>query len=98
MRSLLLFFIMIMLLSSCSKENDVGIKSCIFLHQDSSLIHPKNQLYTYLLNTERIKGFPGLALAVLDSANGLWIGTSGYASIESKAPLEKCHLHHSASV
>ena len=31
-------------------------------------------------------------------SDGLWIGSSGYASIESNIKMTPCHLHHTASI
>ncbi len=41
---------------------------------------------------------PGLSLAVYSEKEGWWAGSQGYASVESKAPMENCHLQYLQSV
>ncbi len=41
---------------------------------------------------------PGLSLAVYSEKEGWWAGARGYASVESKTPMENCHLQYLQSV
>jgi D-alanyl-D-alanine carboxypeptidase len=41
---------------------------------------------------------PGLAVAVYTEKEGWWAGTGGYANIEKKVPMQKCHLQYLQSV
>ncbi len=43
-------------------------------------------------------GFVGMTLLVDDPNDGLWIGSSGYASIEENKKMDPCHIHHTASL
>lgn len=41
---------------------------------------------------------PGLSLAVYSEKEEWWAGAQGYASLENKIPMEKCHLQYLQSV
>ena len=41
---------------------------------------------------------PALALAVYSEKEGWWAGAQGYASVETKEPMENCHLQYLQSV
>ena len=41
---------------------------------------------------------PALSLAVYSEKEGWWAGAQGYASVETKAPMENCHLQYLQSV
>ena len=43
-------------------------------------------------------GMPALALAVYSEKEGWWAGAQGYASVETKEPMENCHLQYLQSV
>lgn len=84
------------LFNGCKKEypnpdNDI---SCGINYQD----HPKNSQYQELLDSYAKKGFVGLTVLVDNPADGLWIGSSGYADIENKVKMTPCHFHHTASI
>ncbi len=97
MKKLFIFPIIILIVSSCYKDDNIGISGCNYIFPDTSYLHPKNIDFTLWLENHQKIGFPGLVLALLDS-NGLWLGAKGYASIEQKIPMKICHLHHSASI
>jgi D-alanyl-D-alanine carboxypeptidase len=42
-------------------------------------------------------GIPGIAMAVY-SKDGWWTGTSGFAKIENKTPMQSCHLQYLQSI
>lgn len=98
MKGVVNILILAVILTGCSKDNSVGIKGCTYAYPDSSAFHPRQDSYHDLLAKYRIRGFPGLVIAISDSMHGLWLGASGYASVEAQETLQICHLHHSASV
>jgi D-alanyl-D-alanine carboxypeptidase len=80
----------------CKKENlnpDNDI-SCGLNYQD----HAKNSQYQTLLDSYTKQGFVGLTVLVDNPADGLWLGSSGYADIENNVKMTPCHFHHTASI
>ena len=43
-------------------------------------------------------GFVGMTLLIDNPTDGLWIGASGYASIEDNIKMNPCNIHHTASL
>ena len=41
---------------------------------------------------------PGLAMAIYSESEGWWAGAAGYSSVESRAPMENCHLQYLQSI
>ncbi|MGB8191951.1 MAG: serine hydrolase domain-containing protein [Chitinophagaceae bacterium] len=41
---------------------------------------------------------PGIAIAVYSEAEGWWAGAQGYAKVESKLPMQNCHLQYLQSM
>ena len=85
-------------ISTCIKDNHIGIANCNYNFVDSSSSHPKNSVFNALVHKYTKWGYPGFVLCVYDSINGLWIGSAGKSCIETNEPMEICNLHHSASV
>ncbi len=84
------------LFNACEKDypnpgNDI---SCSLNYQDQ----PKNSQYQELLDNYSKKGFVGLTVLVDNPADGLWLGSSGYADIENSVKMTPCHFHHTASI
>ncbi|MEI7725595.1 MAG: serine hydrolase domain-containing protein [Bacteroidota bacterium] len=86
----------VIFLFACKKEysNPDNNNSCNM----SFINHPKNSQYQAMIDKYTKDGFVGLTVLVDDSANGLWIGSSGYADIENKVKMTPCHYHHTASI
>lgn len=65
---------------------------------DSSMnTHPSSSVFQQVLNNSVREGLPGVVLYV-KSPNGVWNGSSGYASIEDKIKMSPSHYHFSASI
>ncbi len=98
-----MIFIVILLLTvstSCKKDiysPDVS-EECSINFTDTSNQNPKAQDYQRLLDNYVQKGLPGLLLLVKTPEEGLWLGASGYSSIETKTKLKKCNIVYSASI
>ncbi len=81
---------------SCTKEyfspeNDIN---CTMNFQD----HPKATSFQTLTDKYAHDGFVGMTILIDDPTDGLWIGSSGYASIEQNIKMNPCHIHHTASL
>ncbi|RPH33394.1 MAG: class A beta-lactamase-related serine hydrolase [Bacteroidales bacterium] len=88
--------IMILILNSCKKDypNPDSNIECSLNFQSNS----KNSQYQNLLDDYAKKGFVGLTLLIDNPADGLWMGSSGFADIEHKIKMTPCHTHHTASI
>lgn len=86
------------LLTCCENDQLVEIKNCNYIFKDSSVIHPRNEIFNDLVNRFKNMGYPGFVLSMYDSVNGLWLGAAGQSCIETHEPMDICNLHHSASV
>ena len=64
---------------------------------DSSARHPKNELFTALLDKYRRKGLPGISLLVRD-ANGTWMGATGKADIAAGINFKPGTISKAASI
>lgn len=89
-----------MLLMSCKKrESDAAVRSCTidFGLNDQSSQHPKDAVYTNLIDELTTAGIPGVSLMIEDES-GIWYKSSGYADLENKTRMQPCHLGKIASV
>ena len=94
-------FIVILLSSifyQCSKEIAVPLKPCRVNFTDSSSVHPKAAEFQAILDKYVAKGLPGVVMVVYTPEEGKWVGSAGLAKLETKDPMETCHIFHSASV
>ena len=91
--------VLLLLLTACRKAqitatvNGTGTPGWT----DSSLQHPKNPVFTNLLEKYRQKGLPGISLLVMDS-HGTWTGETGFADIENKRPFHTTTVSKVASI
>lgn len=96
---LYLFFLICAGLSCKKGDTEQAVISCIenYGWTDSSHLHPKNAIYTNLLETLTKQGLPGISLMIEDK-NGIWYGASGFADIKNNTRMQTCHLGKIASV
>jgi D-alanyl-D-alanine carboxypeptidase len=97
---LLLTGLGLLLFSACKKRpTDTSAQQCVssFGWTDSSASHPKQAVYSALMDELTTMGLPGITLMVED-AHGLWYRSSGYADIGAKTAMQPCHLGKIASV
>ncbi len=83
-------------MASCSKEhlspeNNID---CSNSYPDHASAAP----FQSLVDRYATDGFVGITLLVDDPSDGLWIGSSGYASIEKDILMNPCQIHHTASL
>ena len=90
-----IIFIISFVLVSCSKESITQSEVCTASETHSG--HPKTAQFDKLLNDAVAKGFPGIALLVVDS-NGTYVGSAGYADIKNKIKMQPCHISKVASL
>ncbi|RIV18984.1 class A beta-lactamase-related serine hydrolase [Fibrisoma montanum] len=60
--------------------------------------YSKAQPIQQLLDRYTRAGIPGVAVAVYTPQEGYWAGASGYANLETKTPMQVCHLQYGQSV
>jgi D-alanyl-D-alanine carboxypeptidase len=95
-----IFLFIGLLLTACKKrESDAAVRSCTtdFGFNDQSAQHPKDAVYTNLIDELTTAGIPGVSLMIED-ASGIWYKSSGYADLENKTAMQPCHLGKIASV
>jgi len=88
--------VLCILFTSCTKdyptpENEID---CAMDFQE----HPKAAALQDLVDNYANDGFVGMTILVDNPSDGLWIGSSGYASIEKDIKMNPCHIHHTASL
>lgn len=92
----LLFVGLLLFLTSCAQEfvTPENNNNCTMNFQN----HPNATSFQALADQYANDGFVGMTLLIDDPSNGLWIGASGFASIEEDVAMNSCHIHHTASL
>ncbi len=85
------------LFQSCSKEIIAPLESCT-VDFEYNTEHPKAAELQALLDKYVARGLPGLSMLIYTPEGGKWAGKAGLAKLETKEPMEMCHIFHSASV
>lgn len=85
-----------LMMASCTEEyftpeNDIN---CMSNYQN----HTNAVSFQGIVDQYANDGFVGMTLLVDSPTDGLWIGSSGYASIEKDIKMNPCHLHYTASL
>lgn len=85
-----------LLLVSCTKDYPTpkNNTNCTINFQS----HSKNTAYQAVTDRYATEGFVGMTILIDNPADGLWIGSSGYADIEQNTKMNPCHIHHTASI
>jgi len=97
LKSICTMLTLIVLTSSCSKENDIYTNNNIDCA--SKIENHKHAVSLQsLIDGYTNEGFVGLTLLVDQPNDGLWMGASGFASIEEDNEMNACHLNHAASI
>lgn len=87
----------IMLISfACTKEVYVAVDNSPC--DKSYASHANNQIYQQVLDEYSKKGVTGISVVIAKPDEEIWMGASGYASIEDDIKMNNCHLHHTASL
>ncbi|MEL7530841.1 MAG: serine hydrolase domain-containing protein [Bacteroidota bacterium] len=60
--------------------------------------HPKASELEALIEQYTSEQFVGLTLLVDQNSDGYWLGSAGYAEVESQTPMTPCHLGYTASI
>lgn len=84
----------IALLSSCSKYIQHTQTAACTLPAGIGKSYAKKDTLEKLLQQYAGLGLPGLAVAVYTPSEGYWGTATGYAKIETKTPMELCHLQY----
>ena len=89
--------LLITILGACSKlEMELPIETCTSSDQ-IDLTHPKANSLQQKLDQIVDLGIPGVVIAIRD-AEGTWASASGLSKLETKTPMEICHLQFGQSV
>lgn len=92
-----IIFLISVLLSGCYRmELEVPGETCTSSDM-INISHPKSTELQYKLDQIKGLGVPGAVIALKDG-NGTWASTSGSSKIETKTPMEICHLQFGQSV
>ncbi|CCH51294.1 alkaline D-peptidase [Fibrisoma limi BUZ 3] len=98
MKSLLLLGALLAFALACDPiDQNVATATC----QEATPLntnYSKGQPVQQLLDRYTKEGIPGVAVAVYSAQEGYWAGASGYANIETKTPMQVCHLQYGQSV
>ena len=99
MKKLIFLIIVIYLLTDCTKHFIAPSNVCIDNQENiqSSLAHPKGEVFQAVLDKYISKGIPGATLLVADS-HGVWTGAAGYADIQNSILMQPCHILKPGSV
>ena len=90
-------YIFPLLLLACGREALVPFQSCSDFHQNTP-DHPHADAYQAVLDAYTARGVPGTVAAIYTPEDGLWMGASGQAVIETGEPMQTCHIFFSASL
>lgn len=98
MKSLLLLGGLILFIVACTPiDQHIATATC---QETTSL----NATYSKALPVQQLldqytkEGIPGVVVAVYTPQEGYWAGAAGYANIETKMPMQVCHLQYGQSV
>jgi len=94
MRSGSFIFITIVILSACSKSDDMqsAFYNCNLNFADTSHANPKHGLYQSLLNEMTGSGVVGIEMSVFDENYGMWLGSSGKADLHNNVDIKPCNI------
>jgi len=86
----------LLFLTSCKQENITlnNDNDCSINFQE----HTNAISFQAIADKYTNDGFVGMTILVDNPEDGLWIGSSGYASIEENIKMNPCHIHHTASL
>ena len=87
---LLLAFVLIML-SSCGKEEPVTLVEINCKEIGIGIDHPQHADFQSILDDLVAAGYPGVTATISDK-NGLWQGSSGRADLENNIAMAPCHV------
>jgi D-alanyl-D-alanine carboxypeptidase len=98
MKKILLGIVIIASLSGCSKYiQDTVTSQCDSPGGIGNTYSKKGALEKIMQQYVKL-GIPGLAIAVYTPTEGYWGAATGFAKIETKTPMQLCHLQYLQSV
>ncbi len=83
-------------LYACNDADIERTSNCIS-PSNSTPDHPKAGAMRALIDEFLTKGLPGISLSI-ENADGNWVGSGGFASLEDNIPFEPCHVSKAASI
>jgi D-alanyl-D-alanine carboxypeptidase len=100
MKKIIAFAFLVLTINACKQHPaKTSTQACTanFGFADTSAKHPKNSLYTKLIDDLVAGGVPGVSLMIEDSS-GLWYKSAGMADIEAGTNFSACHNIKIASI
>lgn len=99
MKKVSLFFLFIILITSCRKSEEIepSFYACNFNFADSSQSNPNHLKYQSLLDELTSEGVVGITMSVYDNNYGIWIGTSGKADLHNNIGMKPCNISRMGS-
>jgi D-alanyl-D-alanine carboxypeptidase len=98
MKNILLGIVIIASLAGCSKYMQDTITSQCNLPTGIGNTYAKKDTLEKMMQQYIKLGIPGLAIAVYTPTEGYWGTATGFAKIETKTPMQLCHLQYLQSV
>lgn len=92
-----LITLLALFMASCKEEEYITPENDINCTMNFSN-HPNAVPFQDLINQYANDGFVGMTLLIDSPTDGLWMGASGYASIEDDIKMNPCHIQHTASL
>ncbi len=97
MKKTLFSIFIIIHFSACRKADVQPTRDIECNHLYNSAAHPKNAIFTALIDKYMQLGLPGMSVLIEDS-NGVWVGSAGYADIKNKIKFTPCHISKGGSI
>ncbi|HOW26472.1 MAG TPA: serine hydrolase domain-containing protein [Bacteroidales bacterium] len=82
--------------AGCTKDSFLEAGTNTFQIPDNT--HPESQTFQSLIDKYVQKGVPGISLYINSPVDGFFMGTSGFACIETGEIMSKTSIHYSASI
>jgi D-alanyl-D-alanine carboxypeptidase len=95
---LIISIVIISLLAGCSKYTQDAITAPCELPTGIGNTYAKKDTLEKIMQQYIKLGIPGLAIAVYTPTEGYWGTATGFAKIETKIPMQLCHLQYLQSV
>jgi len=97
MKKSIIVLLSVLFIASCKKADVVSTVAIECNPVYNSTAHPKNTVFTNLMNKYIAKGLPGMSILVEDS-NGVWVGSAGMADIKNNIAYTPCHISKGGSI
>ncbi|GAB3171860.1 serine hydrolase domain-containing protein [Telluribacter humicola] len=99
MKHILILSLLVLLAKGCTPEQfSEPVESVCVSNDPINSGYSGSEALQNLMNKYTRLGLPGVAMAVYSPQEGFWAGSSGFAKIEDKTPMQICQLQYLQSV